>query len=187
MDQRSEYLTEKVRFGYSGKDIMRMVLLGVLGVLLVESVFSTIESFTITEVLASVIILVPSFLCFWKGTLGPVFRNRDSSAASRIAEQLRLSSNPKVPIASLEKALGMTKLDRKVQRIIRKRYLKNLVYDEGKREIQLSVVSEHMKEDWYQRVYCPNCGAENMVRIGWIAKCQYCGTLLPDRNEQKED
>lgn len=172
------YLTEKARLGYRVGELVRMVLLGAIGVLVAASAVTVELEFTLPDLAARAIIFSLGALCIWKGALGPFRRQCDSKLAHRMAECFFSSQQPDISIERLSRAIGEKDTERKIRCLLQKKYLKNVSLDVINQRVMLSVVNEATQKEQYETIICPYCGGENIVRPGWAAACQYCGSSL---------
>ncbi len=63
-------------------------------------------------------------------------------------------------------------------KLIKKGYLKNCSLQNPDKPVFILNNGAETVEERYDIIHCPNCGAPNSVKYGFVEQCQYCGSKV---------
>ncbi len=106
-----------------------------------------------------------------------------ASRARQIAMALDGISTETVTLSTLERAVPMHGLKKRLRHLIQKKYLQNVKLDPITDTLILNNVRHDIARDIYYTIECSSCGAQNNVKKGHVERCEYCGQMLDEYNE----
>lgn len=139
---------------------------------------------------ADIVILVLALAMTVGGVLVLIKASRTKRTAARYKKYIDLAVNQNVRgIDNIAASVGLSydAVVKDLQDMINIGYLKDAYIDQGNREIVLeqaepvsyTQASTSDRADTQKTaVRCPGCGANNVVAVGSVSECEYCGTPL---------
>lgn len=101
-------------------------------------------------------------------------------AANRYNNLFERDQDGYIGLAEIADKVGRSQeqVTKDIRQLLRRGYLVNCTMEEGRRA-QVVLRGEFQRpEEQYVPVECPHCGATSMVRKGFLARCEYCGSEI---------
>lgn len=121
-----------------------------------------------------VLMALPFILAIYRS----ITRTRLSKHAEEVEIRLLSIMDNEISFERYSKLMGESDAVEELKTLLKKGYIQNVVVVYEKNTIDLLNVSSRMVNQQLQTVYCPECGAKNIVQPGRLNHCEFCGTEL---------
>ena len=162
------YLGVKTKMGNK----VDYILIGFFGLLAISGV-SVIIGKKADTMVSLFIIAVDAIIIYFA-----VMRILSRALAQRLAKYFFASPESELTVDVIQTKLNIKDLNRKLPKLIDKKFIKNIAYNEGDNTVTILAEHKMVKQKQFYEVNCPNCGAQNRIQEGRICKCRYCDTEM---------
>ena len=108
--------------------------------------------------------------------------------ARELARVFERSPEETLTFKELDSRVQRPDAQRRVERLLEKRYLQNLHVDAQRRGVVLTAPNARVQKNEIVQMECPNCGAKNPVIRGRVGRCAYCESpLIYKREDRTQD
>ncbi|MDO4632763.1 MAG: hypothetical protein Q4B01_02785 [Eubacteriales bacterium] len=100
------------------------------------------------------------------------------SQAAKVSVGLRSVSIERLSFERLELMLHLSNPEKKIAYLVDHGFLQDMRIDWENRCLVLTLPMQEVRQERLVKVVCSGCGAENLIHVGRVGVCEYCGTKL---------